>query len=441
MPRLSQIGPATKTLRRIAMVSLHTSPLDQPGTGDAGGMNVYVDQVARQLARRGVEVDIFTRATSSAQPDVVRPVDGVTVRHVPAGPFEGLGKDDLPAQLCSFARGLLRAEASKAPGYYDLLHTHYWLSGQVGALAAERWNVPLVHTMHTMAKVKNLALADGESPEPAARELGEEQVVESASALVANTETEARELVHLYGADPRRVEIVYPGVDLSAFAPVDESERRRLRSAAGIPVDARLVLFAGRFQPHKAPDLLIRALGRAVADGLLDPGPVAGAGPVVAVFVGGPSGSASFSRDDLLSLAASAGIAELVRTEPPAAHADLARWFATADLVVVPSYSESFGLVAVEAQATGAPVLAAAVGGLPVAVANGQSGLLVPSHRVDDWAHALADALGDRERLASWRSRAVEHAARFTWSRTADQLVEVYEGVLAQNPELARHAG
>jgi D-inositol-3-phosphate glycosyltransferase len=162
---------------------------------------------------------------------------------------------------------------------------------------------------------------------------------------------------------------------------------------------------------------------------------------VVAVFVGGPSGSASFSGNDLRSLAESAGIAELVRTEPPAAHADLAKWFAMADLVVVPSYSESFGLVAIEAQAAGAPVLAAAVGGLPVAVRNGQSGLLVPSHRVDDWARALADVLDDRERLALWRTRAVEHAARFTWSHTADQLVEVYEDVLAQNPELVRHAG
>ena len=441
MPRLSQIGPAAHHLHRIAMVSLHTSPLDQPGTGDAGGMNVYVNQVARQLADRGVEVDIFTRATSSTQSEVVRPVDGITVRHVPAGPFEGLAKDDLPSQLCSFARGLLRAEASKAPGYYDLLHTHYWLSGQVGALAAERWNVPLVHTMHTMAKVKNLSLADGESPEPAARELGEEQVVESASALVANTETEARELVELYGADPRRVEVVYPGVDLSAFAPVNDAERRRLRAEAGIPGNARLVLFAGRFQPHKGPDLLIRALGRAVTDGLLDPAPRNGAGPLVAVFVGGPSGSASFSGDDLMSMAASAGVGDLVRTEPPAAHTELAQWFAMADLVVVPSYSESFGLVAIEAQATGAPVLATAVGGLPVAVDDGRSGLLVPSHSADDWAHALAGALDDPERLARWRSGAVKHAARFTWSRTADQLVEVYERVLAESPQLVRDAG
>jgi D-inositol-3-phosphate glycosyltransferase len=295
--------------------------------------------------------------------------------------------------------------------------------------------------MHTMAKVKNLALAEGESPEPAARELGEEQVVESASALVANTEAEARELVELYGADPHRVEVVYPGVDLSAFTPVDDAGRRRLRSEAGIPADARLVLFAGRFQPHKAPDLLIRALGRAVADGLLDPAAGSGGGPLVAVFVGGPSGSNSFSGDDLTALAASAGIGDVVRAEPPAAHAELANWFSMADLVVVPSYSESFGLVAIEAQATGAPVLAAAVGGLPVAVDDGRSGLLVPSHGADDWAHALAGALGDPDRLARWSAGALEHAARFTWERTADQLVDVYDGVLAESPQLVRTAG
>ena len=195
------------------MISLHTSPLDQPGTGDAGGMNVYVIELSRRLARQGIAVDVFTRATSSALPPVVEVpgTDGaVLVRHVAAGPFEGLTKAELPGQLCTFAREVLRAEAAHPLGHYDVVHSHYWLSGQVGALARDRWQVPLVHSMHTMAKVKNDALAEGDTPEPAARLIGEEQVVQAADLLVANTDLEAKQLINLYDADPSRVEVDPP---------------------------------------------------------------------------------------------------------------------------------------------------------------------------------------------------------------------------------------
>ena len=205
--------------RRIAMVSVHTSPLDQPGTGDAGGMNVYVVELSRRLAALGVEVDVITRATSSDLPPTVELAPGVTVRHVTAGPFEGLAKEDLPAQLCAFTAGVMRIEAVREPGWYDLVHSHYWLSGQVAWLAAERWDVPLVHTMHTTAKVKNLTLADGDTPEPVAREIGEAQVVAAADRLVANTDEEAKSLVELYDADPANVVTVPPGVDLDLFRP------------------------------------------------------------------------------------------------------------------------------------------------------------------------------------------------------------------------------
>ena len=215
--------------RRVAMVSVHTSPLDQPGTGDAGGMNVYVVELSRRLAALGVEVDVITRATSSDLPPVVELAPGVDVRHVTAGPFEGLAKEDLPAQLCAFTSGLMRIEASREPGWYDLVHSHYWLSGQVAWLAAERWDVPLVHSMHTMAKVKNLTLADDDAPEPAARAIGEAQVVEAADRLVANTDEEARQLVELYDADPEQVAVVPPGVDLDLFSP--GAARRRPHGA------------------------------------------------------------------------------------------------------------------------------------------------------------------------------------------------------------------
>ena len=259
-------------LRRVAMVSVHTSPLDQPGTGDAGGMNVYVTELARQLADRGVEVDIFTRATSSRQEPVVPLVDGVTVRHIVAGPFEGLRKEELPAQLCVFAREVLRTEAQYDPGHYDLVHTHYWLSGQVGALARDRWGVPLVHSMHTMGKVKNSLLAEGDTPEPVARIIGEEQVVAAADMLVANTDEEAKDLINSYDADPGRVEVVHPGVDLDAVP----ARASRLRPALGsvCPPDADVLLFVGRIQPLKAPDVLLRA-----AAALLRPGAGAPSAP------------------------------------------------------------------------------------------------------------------------------------------------------------------
>ena len=181
------------------------------------------------------------------------------VRHVVAGPFEGLVKDDLPAQLCAFSAGLLRAEAFHEPGWYDLVHSHYWLSGQVGWLARDRWNVPLVHSAHTLAKVKNALLAEGDTPEPRARVIGEEQVIAEADRLITFTDDEARELVEHYAADPAKVRTVAPGVDLDVFTPGD---RAAARAALGFAADVPLLLFVGRIQPLKAPDVLLRAAAR-----------------------------------------------------------------------------------------------------------------------------------------------------------------------------------
>ena len=212
------------------MLAVHTSPLEQPGTGDAGGMNVYVVETATRMAQRGVRVEIFTRATSSEQPPIAELAPGVLVRHIAAGPFEGLGKNDLPSQLCAFTAGVLRAEARHEPGYYGVVHSHYWLSGQVGWLARDRWGVPLVHSAHTLARVKNAALADGDTPEPMVRVIGEDQVVAEADRLIGNTDEETRQLVELYGADPRRTVTIPPGVDLARFRPGD---RRRRAGGAG----------------------------------------------------------------------------------------------------------------------------------------------------------------------------------------------------------------
>jgi D-inositol-3-phosphate glycosyltransferase len=410
------------------MISLHTSPLDQPGTGDAGGMNVYVIELSRQLAQRGIEVDIFTRATTSALPPLVEAGDGVRVRHITAGPFEGLTKGELPGQLCVFAREVLRAEAAQPVGHYDIVHSHYWLSGQVGALARDRWGVPLVHTMHTMAKVKNDALAQGDTPEPVARIIGEEQVVEAADMLIANTDIEAKQLINLYDADPGRVEVVHPGVDLSVFRPID---RREARADLGLPVDGYVLMFAGRIQPLKAPDVLLRAVAV-----LLEESPEWRSRLVVPI-VGGPSGTGLEHPESLAQLAGELGLDDVVRFVPPVAQDELARWCAAASLVAVPSYNESFGLVAVEAQATGTPVVAAAVGGLTTVVRDQHSGLLVDSHEPRDWAATIRRVVEDDALRARLRTGAFEQARQFGWDRTAERTLEVYRQARAAMVEEA----
>ena len=404
-------------LRRVAMISLHTSPLDQPGTGDAGGMNVYVIELAKRLAERDIEVDIFTRSTSSTLPSVVQAADGVRVQHIVAGPFEGLTKGELPGQLCAFARDVLRTEASHDPGHYDLVHSHYWLSGQVGALARDRWGIPLAHSMHTMAKVKNEALAEGDTPEPVARVIGEEQVVDAADMLIANTDDEARQLVTSYDADATRVEVVHPGVDLDVFRPTSQAEAR---ARLGIAPDAHLLVFVGRIQPLKAPDILVRA-----ASDLVTREPSLRSTLQVAV-VGGPSGTGLEKPEALAQLSASLGLSDVVRFVPPVSRTELVDWYAAASAVCVPSYNESFGLVAVEAQGVGTPVVAAAVGGLTTAVRDGHSGLLVTGHDPADYARALERVLlspGLREELSRG---AVKQAGRFSWDVTADRTIEVY---------------
>jgi D-inositol-3-phosphate glycosyltransferase len=394
-------------------------------------MNVYIVEVARRLAGAGVEVEIFTRTTSSDIPRTVELAPGVRVQHVLAGPFDGLAKEDLPAQLCAFTHGVLRAEARRAPGWYDLIHSHYWLSGQVGWLARERWGVPLVHTAHTLAKVKNSSLADGDRPEPMTRVIGEEQVVAEADRLVANTEAEARQLTSRYGASPDRVAVVAPGVDLERFRPgslgCEGPVRRRARRALGIPETGNVVTFVGRVQPLKAPDVLLRAAAELRAR---DPRL---AEDLTVVIAGGPSGSGLDHPTGLMDLAETLGVSAQVRFLPPQSGTALADLYRASDLVAVPSHTESFGLVALEAQACGTPVVAAAVGGLVTAVRDQVSGVLVDGHDPTDWARVLGELLAAPGWRAALARGAVAHASGFAWDRTAERLLAVYREAVREN--------
>jgi D-inositol-3-phosphate glycosyltransferase len=416
----SALRHADRQIRRVAVLSVHTSPLEQPGSGDAGGLNVYVDQTARRLARRGIAVDVFTRATASEQPPCIEVQSGYTVRHVLAGPYDGLAKSDLPGQLCSFAAGVLRAAAPPSTGSavctrYDVVHSHYWLSGQVGYLVRDRWGIPQVHSAHTLAKVKNSVLEEGEAPEPTGRVIGEQQVVAEADLLLAGTEVEAGQLVSLYGADPARVTVVHPGVDVELFAPAD---RATDRAAWGLGPDEVVIVFAGRIQPHKGPVVVVNAVAALRRQ---HPGR-----RFRALIVGDSSGQGHHEPARLRALAAGLGVGDIVQMVPAMPPEGLARVLRAADVVAMPSRSESFGLVALEAQACGTPVVASAVGGLPIAVRHGVTGLLVDRRRTADWAQALAAVALDPARRARMATAARAHAVRFSWETTVDALLAAY---------------
>ncbi|MFI8836175.1 D-inositol-3-phosphate glycosyltransferase [Streptomyces afghaniensis] len=415
------------------MLSVHTSPLHQPGTGDAGGMNVYMVELSRALAEQGTHIDLFTRCRGEGHPPRVEIVPGVRVRHLHAGPCRALPKEAMPGLVLEFALALLKAGAGDP---YDLVHSHYWLSGQAGSLVADQWQVPLVHTMHTMARVKNASLAPGDKPEPELRVHGESELVATADRLIANTPEEATALRNLYGAAPHRTDVVMPGVDTRTFHPADG--RRAARARLGLPQEAFVPLFAGRIQPLKGPDVLVRAIGE-----LLREAPDLRRRLLVPV-VGGLSGSGTRVPGELRELCGRLGLLDVVRFERAVPQGELADWYRAADVLVMPSRSESFGLVALEAQACGTPVLAAAVGGLPTAVREGESGLLVGGHEPGAYARRLLWFARHAVAAEAMGVAAERHAQGMSWRAAAQRTLQVYERALesrgARVGQRRRHA-
>lgn len=406
---------------------VHTSPLEQAGTGDAGGMNIYVVENAIKMAAAGVEVDIFTRATDVNHSAVVEIAPGVRVRHIEAGPYKGLSKEELPSQLGALTHGMMDTLSTLPKNYYKILHSHYWISGQLGWMVSEQTQIPLVHTMHTMAKVKNLNLAEGESAEPLTRAIGEEQIVKNAAALIANTDAEAASLVSLYGACPDNVFVVTPGVDLQRFTP--GTGKAAARAKLNIAPDAQLLTFVGRIQPHKGPEVLVRTVAEMVSHS-----PHLRA-KLALVIIGGASGSGSSEPDRLKSLAKFLGVEDIVHFMPPVSRDVLPDWYRAADLVCVPSYSESFGLVALEAQACGTPVVATAVGGLRTAVADGISGSLVDGHDPRAWSAVISRLLADPARRITLSLGAMKHASNFGWDLAARRTLDVYDWVMSERQD------
>jgi D-inositol-3-phosphate glycosyltransferase len=414
---------------RIATLMVHTSPLDQPGAGDAGGMNIYVVESAERMAAMGVSVDIFTRRHNPDLPDIVELSSGVRVRHLNIGACSAT-KEELPALIPNLSEAFSKVLENEK---YDVLHSHYWISGKVAMPVAKKFGIPLAHTMHTMARVKNMNLAEGERPEPMIRVQGETQVVAAANALIANTDAEAASLVSLYEACPDNVSVVSPGVDLYTFTV--GSGRKAAREAVGLPQDAHILAFVGRIQPHKGPEVLIRAVAE-----MLNHSPHLRP-KLITIIMGGASGSGLGEVERLKDLVSWLNISDVVRFENPVPRAQIPQWYRAADLVCVPSYSESFGLVALEAQACGTPVVATAVGGLRTAVADGISGVLVDGHDPRAWSSVLARLIQEPQRRVLLSMGAIEHASHFGWDATARGTLDIYDRIIATSASARKIIG
>ena len=418
------------TSRRIATLMVHTSPLDQAGTGDAGGMNIYVVEAAQNMAAMGVNVDIFTRRNNPDVADIVDVAPGVRVIQLNVGPVSGVTKEQLPKLIPDLAAAFKEALTST---HYDIIHSHYWISGKVAMPVAKELGIPLVHTMHTMARVKNLNLAEGETPEPMIRVQGESQVVAAADALIANTDAEAASLVSLYEACPDNVLVVSPGVNLKVFT--QDEGRMAARDVVDLDKSSHVISFVGRIQPHKGPEILIRAIAEMVSHS-----PHLRA-KLITNIIGGASGANQSEVERLKELVSWLGIDDVVRFAPPVPREELPNWYRASDLVCVPSYSESFGLVALEAQACGTPVVATAVGGLRTAVADGISGVLVDGHDPRAWSSVLARLLQEPQRRVLLSMGAIEHASHFGWDATSRGTLDIYDRVLSARADAKKNIG
>lgn len=404
-------------IERVAYLAMHTSPLLQPGVGDAGGMNVYVNELACTMADRGIDAVVFTRRTHPDQPASVQVREGYRVVHVDAGPPRPLPIADLGPHVAEFGEGVV---AATSRGGFDIVHSHYWLSGWAGVLVKEAHGLPLANSFHTLGRVKDATRRSDESPSSSTRLRAEEGVIALSDCVIASTPYEFDDLIDHYRASPERLCVSEPGIDHTLFSPGDRGEARREIGVGDQP----LVLSVGRIQAHKGLDVAIDMLPYL-------PNEVAvGSGPATLMIVGGPSGAdGSDEVDRLQHQARSLGVADRVTFVDPQPHDRLVHYYRAADLLVMPSRSESFGLVAAEAQASGLPVVASRVGGLPYVIGSSVSGLLINDHNPRSYAAATTAILDHLDFRSNLSKGAVEYAERFSWTATANRLIDLYGGI------------
>jgi D-inositol-3-phosphate glycosyltransferase len=399
---------------RVAVIVYHSSPLAEPGSGDAGGMTVYVRELAAAHERMGIYTDIFTRATGAGR-SIVSLSDKVRVISIQAGPAEELPKEQLPDYLDDFALGV-RAFSTMQRVTYDVVHSHYWQSGIAGVSVARALNVPLVHSQHTLGLVKNNFLAPGDSPEKQERLDGEHRLIDEAGVLIASTDEEWQQLSCLYEAPHDRIKTVHPGVDHRLFNPGD---RQQARSELGISADEAVMLYVGRIQPLKGLELAVRAAYEVLP--ALDR-------DLTFLIVGGVSGaSGERELERTVKLIESLDLGDHVRFVGSVPHRNLPTYYRAADVLTVTSHSESFGLAALEASACGTPVIATAVGGLSYVVQEGRSGFLLGERDPVAFASRLKTLLSDQELWREFSVSATGAASSFSWDITAGTLAELYE--------------
>ncbi len=404
---------------RIAMLSVHTCPLATLGGKETGGMNVYVRDLSRELARRGHHVDVYTRSQDSSRPSISNGLgQGVRVIHLPAGPEHPYGKHLVYDHLPEFADGVL-AQAEADSIHYDVLHSHYWLSGVVARELRQRWSTPIVHMFHTLGKMKNAVARRPEERETARRIKVEAEIVRFADALIAATPTEEEQLVRLYSADPASIRVISPGVDTERFhaIPAPNAKER-----IGLCPDCCIILFVGRIEPLKGIDNLLRAIAQVV-----DRRPELREGLVVPIIGGAPD---RIREDDemvrLQELREELGIGDVVTFLGAKDQDTLQYYYSAAEMVVMPSDYESFGMVALEAMACGTPVIASDVGGLAFLVRHGRTGYRVPARDPAALAAKITRLLtnaGLRRRIGQ---RAACWAESYAWPRIADRVEAVY---------------
>lgn len=390
---------------RVAVISLHTSPLLQPGSGDSGGMNVYVRELVSSLSQIGIECTTFTRADREGLPAEVLVEPGHRVVHIEAGPHH-LPKEALPEISDQFCHGVMEwIAANEKP---DIIHGNYWLSGVVGHHLKHELDVPFVSTFHTLARVK----AEGGDPEPKWRDRAEAEIIQCSDAICVSCAEEEEQFRRLYGDPHGRIEIVAPGVEHAFFTPGDQAGARK---AINVDPDIPFVLFVGRIQSLKGPDVAIRALA------------ALGRPDAQLAIVGGSSGSnGDVQSSEAHALVDELGLHDQVQFIEPKPHHILSTWYRAADIVLVPSRSESFGLVALEAAACGVPVVASAVGGLVSLVDDGETGYLIEGRKPADYADAMRTILNDSELAESMGKAAVQRAKAYTWRAAAERLLDVY---------------
>lgn len=395
-------------MKRVAILSMHTSPLAQPGVGDGGGMNVYVRELVSALAHAGLDCTTYTRAWNPDLPRVVNVEPNHRVVHIPAGEFD-LPKGELLSVVDAFADGV--RDDIVANGGTDVLHANYWLSGIAGHRLKHELDLPLVMTFHTFARVK----AQGGDPESSTREDGEASIIGCTDAICVSCTEEERQFRDLYGDPPGSIEIVAPGVEHAFFAPGD---KRGARHALRIPSDIPVMLFVGRIQPLKGLDVAVRALAQLENSSTR------------LIVVGGASGEEGETEvqriDDLID---ALGVRDRVQFVAPQAHHILSTFYRAADVVIVPSRSESFGLVALEAAACGIPVVASGVGGLITIIDDGVTGHLVVDRDPAMFAHHINQLIAHPIAAAAMGQRAAEKARGYTWSFAAARLRRAYSDV------------